>query len=181
MMRQVTSINWAYIGDAVPAFVTLAFMPLSYSVAYGLIAGMLAYTSLNTLIWITKKISGGRIVPPDHDMAEYWTCMCFLTSVSIPRHSTDTKTDKPRTGHIPWFMRAARNGGRFWEHEKPLSLDEDAQTSDFENGLEMQPTKSASSRRSRGLSGTPSGDTDRITVKTSEITTPSRATRRGRD
>lgn len=73
-MRQVTSINWAYIGDAVPAFVTLAFMPLSYSVAYGLIAGMLAYTSLNTLIWITKMISGGRILPPDHDMAEYWTC-----------------------------------------------------------------------------------------------------------
>ncbi len=38
MMRQVTSINWSYIGDAIPAFVTLAFMPLSYSVAYGLIA-----------------------------------------------------------------------------------------------------------------------------------------------
>jgi adenine/guanine/hypoxanthine permease len=38
MMRQVTAINWRYIGDAVPAFVTLLFMPFSYSVAYGLIA-----------------------------------------------------------------------------------------------------------------------------------------------
>jgi hypothetical protein len=38
MMRQVTSINWCYIGDAIPAIITLAFMPLSYSVAYGLIA-----------------------------------------------------------------------------------------------------------------------------------------------
>lgn len=38
MMRQVTTVNWAYVGDAVPAFVTLAFMPFSYSVAYGLIA-----------------------------------------------------------------------------------------------------------------------------------------------
>ena len=38
MMRQVTAINWRYIGDAVPAFVTLIFMPFSYSVAYGLIA-----------------------------------------------------------------------------------------------------------------------------------------------
>jgi adenine/guanine/hypoxanthine permease len=38
MMRQVVSINWTYIGDAVPAFVTLMFIPFSYSIAYGLIA-----------------------------------------------------------------------------------------------------------------------------------------------
>lgn len=38
MIRQVININWQYIGDAVPSFVTLAFMPFSYSVAYGLIA-----------------------------------------------------------------------------------------------------------------------------------------------
>jgi adenine/guanine/hypoxanthine permease len=38
MMRQVVSINWMYIGDAVPAFVTLMFIPFSYSIAYGLIA-----------------------------------------------------------------------------------------------------------------------------------------------
>lgn len=38
MIRQVVSINWGYIGDAIPAFVTLSFIPFSYSVAYGLIA-----------------------------------------------------------------------------------------------------------------------------------------------
>jgi hypothetical protein len=38
MMRQVVSVNWKYIGDAVPAFVTLVFMPFSYSIAYGLLA-----------------------------------------------------------------------------------------------------------------------------------------------
>jgi AGZA family xanthine/uracil permease-like MFS transporter len=38
MIRQVTRINWNYIGDAVPSFVTLTFIPFSYSVAYGLIA-----------------------------------------------------------------------------------------------------------------------------------------------
>jgi adenine/guanine/hypoxanthine permease len=38
MVRQVKSINWSYAGDAIPSFVTLVFMPLSYSVAYGLIA-----------------------------------------------------------------------------------------------------------------------------------------------
>ncbi|EMR72476.1 putative inner membrane protein yieg protein [Eutypa lata UCREL1] len=38
MIRQVCNINWQYIGDAVPSFITLAFIPFSYSVAYGLIA-----------------------------------------------------------------------------------------------------------------------------------------------
>jgi AGZA family xanthine/uracil permease-like MFS transporter len=38
MIRQVTKINWAYIGDAIPSFVTLVFIPFSYSCAYGLIA-----------------------------------------------------------------------------------------------------------------------------------------------
>ena len=38
MARSVTDINWRYIGDAIPAFVTIMFMPFTYSVAYGLIA-----------------------------------------------------------------------------------------------------------------------------------------------
>ena len=104
MMRQVTSINWAYIGDAVPAFVTLAFMPLSYSVAYGLIAGMLAYTSLNSLIWITKKITGGRIVPPDHDIAEYWTCMSSKISLQRDKRLTQHR----QTTRRPYPMVHAR-------------------------------------------------------------------------
>ncbi len=43
MIRQVTKINWSYIGDALPSVVTLTFIPFSYSVAYGLIA----YADLN--------------------------------------------------------------------------------------------------------------------------------------
>lgn len=38
MIRQVTAVNWRYAGDAIPSFVTIAFIPFSYSVAYGLIA-----------------------------------------------------------------------------------------------------------------------------------------------
>jgi adenine/guanine/hypoxanthine permease len=38
MAKQISGINWRYVGDAVPAFVTLIFMPFSYSIAYGLIA-----------------------------------------------------------------------------------------------------------------------------------------------
>jgi AGZA family xanthine/uracil permease-like MFS transporter len=73
MMRQVVMINWRYIGDAVPAFVTVMFIPFGYSAAYGLIAGLMTYTALNGLVYLTKLISGGRIVPDDEDHREYWT------------------------------------------------------------------------------------------------------------
>lgn len=73
MMRQVFTINWSYIGDSVPAFVTIMFIPFGYSAAYGLIAGLLTYTVLNGSIWITKIVSRGHIVPDDEDNREYWS------------------------------------------------------------------------------------------------------------
>lgn len=41
MIRQITEINWRYIGDVLPSFVVITFIPFSYSVAYGLIASVL--------------------------------------------------------------------------------------------------------------------------------------------
>jgi AGZA family xanthine/uracil permease-like MFS transporter len=38
MARAAVDINWRYVGDSVPAFLTLAVMPLTYSIAHGLIA-----------------------------------------------------------------------------------------------------------------------------------------------
>ena len=89
MMRQVTLVNWKYIGDAIPAFVTLLFMPFSYSVAYGLIAGLLTYTVLNGMIWVTRMVTMGYIVPADEDQKEYWTW-------------------RP-AGTLPWFIRACQD------------------------------------------------------------------------
>ncbi|CAK7270011.1 hypothetical protein SEPCBS57363_003889 [Sporothrix epigloea] len=73
MIRQVTFINWSYIGDAIPSFVTIAFMPFSYSVAYGLMAGLFVYIALNSLIWIVIRVTGGTIEPREYDLKEYWT------------------------------------------------------------------------------------------------------------
>ncbi|KAI0472156.1 xanthine/uracil permease family protein-like protein [Xylariaceae sp. FL0804] len=72
MIRQVTNINWQYIGDAVPSFVTLAFMPFSYSVAYGLIAGMMVYVVLNTMIWIVVRATGGKVTPANWQEKEVY-------------------------------------------------------------------------------------------------------------
>ncbi|KAJ7761721.1 hypothetical protein B0H16DRAFT_1809831 [Mycena metata] len=66
----VVSVNWVYIGDAVPAFLTIIIIPLSYNIAYGVIAGILSYLVLNGIPWIITRLSGGRIVPPSIKMSE---------------------------------------------------------------------------------------------------------------
>ena len=72
MIRHAREINWNYVGDAVPAFLTLILIPLTYNIAYGVIAGILSYVLLNGGAWVLRKISGGRIVPPNYEMAETW-------------------------------------------------------------------------------------------------------------
>ncbi|KAF7375980.1 hypothetical protein MSAN_00012600 [Mycena sanguinolenta] len=72
MIRNVRDINWDYIGDAVPAFLTLIIIPLSYNIAYGVIAGIISYLVLNGVPWIITRLTGGRIVPPNIEMSEEW-------------------------------------------------------------------------------------------------------------
>ncbi|KAI9769727.1 MAG: hypothetical protein M1839_003603 [Geoglossum umbratile] len=99
MARSIVDINWRYVGDAIPAFVTLVFMPFSFSIAYGLIAGLMTYAILNGLVYAMKFISFGRITPPDEDLREYWTY-------------------KPKSGTLPWFIRLAKGDRRFWEESQ---------------------------------------------------------------
>ncbi|KAK3902549.1 permease family-domain-containing protein [Staphylotrichum tortipilum] len=73
MIRQVTRINWSYIGDAIPSFVTLAMIPFSYSCAYGLISGLFTYTIINGAVYLVVKLSGERIIPENYDLKEYWS------------------------------------------------------------------------------------------------------------
>ncbi|KAM0326910.1 hypothetical protein ACHAPQ_007559 [Fusarium lateritium] len=89
MTRQITEINWRYIGDTLPSFAVIAFVPFSYSVAYGIIAGMFLYTAINVLISLTVRLSGGRIEPENYDMKEYWTWKA--------------------PGRKPWYVRVFRD------------------------------------------------------------------------
>ncbi|KAI0027475.1 xanthine/uracil permease [Vararia minispora EC-137] len=72
MIRNVREINWDYIGDAVPAFLTIIIIPLTYNIAYGVIAGIGSYLIINGTAWILKIVSGGRVVPPTYGHAEPW-------------------------------------------------------------------------------------------------------------
>ncbi|XP_047044100.1 adenine/guanine permease AZG1-like [Lolium rigidum] len=51
MMRAVAEVDWLDMRHAVPAFITLALMPLTYSIAYGLIGGIGTYMLLHSWDW----------------------------------------------------------------------------------------------------------------------------------
>ncbi|KAJ5050841.1 uncharacterized protein L3040_002710 [Drepanopeziza brunnea f. sp. 'multigermtubi'] len=96
MASTAKDINWKYPGDSIPAFVTLATMPFTYNIAYGLIAGLVSYTILNMTVLLVETVSGGRFVPPDKALKEPWTW-------------------KVKGGVIPgWLVRLFKGKKDFW-------------------------------------------------------------------
>ena len=119
MCKAAKDINWKYFGDALPAFITLAVMPFTYSIAYGLIGGIISYMLINTIVWLVEIASGGRIVPADKEFKEPWTYKLEggllpgwmmrgfkgkrdfwraddLTSVGVSNSDSDCPSDRPR-------------------------------------------------------------------------------------
>ncbi|KAF2874554.1 xanthine/uracil permease family protein-like protein [Massariosphaeria phaeospora] len=93
MAQSAKDINWRYMGDAIPAFLTIAIMPFTYSIAYGLIAGIVSYLLINNVVWLVETVSGGRIVPPNRQEKEEW-----VAGSIIP----------------PWMKRAISGKKDFW-------------------------------------------------------------------
>ena len=111
MAQAAKDINWKYMGDAVPAFVTIAVMPFTYSIAYGLIAGIMTYILLNLIVFVVEKASGGRIVPPNKAEKDHWTWR--LPGGFLP----------------PWMQRVARGKKQFWRaDEHDVGVEQDRQS-----------------------------------------------------
>ncbi|RRT33796.1 hypothetical protein B296_00043044 [Ensete ventricosum] len=51
MMKSVVEIKWEDMKEAIPAFMTILLMPLTYSIAYGLIGGIGTYVVLHAWDW----------------------------------------------------------------------------------------------------------------------------------
>ncbi|KAM0215105.1 hypothetical protein ACHAQD_008617 [Fusarium lateritium] len=73
MMRAVVDINWRYMGDAVPAFLTIAVMPFTYSIADGLIAGICSYILIQGLVWAVETASMGKLTAVNKKDKDPWT------------------------------------------------------------------------------------------------------------
>ena len=57
MAAPMKSIDWENYADAIPAFVTMLLMPLTYSISDGIMLGMITYVVFNALTGKFKKIS----------------------------------------------------------------------------------------------------------------------------
>ncbi|KAF2739758.1 hypothetical protein EJ04DRAFT_508621 [Polyplosphaeria fusca] len=108
MAQSAKDINWKYMGDAIPAFLTIAIMPFTYSIAYGLIAGIISYMIINTTVWLIEMASGGRIVPPNKHEKEHWTWRI------------------PGGFFPPWIQRAVRGKKDFWRSDPSTEGVEDS-------------------------------------------------------
>jgi len=59
MMGGVTKVDWKNIETALPAFLTIMMMILTYSISYGIAIGILSYVVIKLFIGKTKEISVG--------------------------------------------------------------------------------------------------------------------------
>lgn len=62
MMGPVTKIDFTNFADAVPAFICIIFMPLSYSISNGILFGHLAFVAINLCSGNHKRVTTGMIV-----------------------------------------------------------------------------------------------------------------------
>ncbi len=57
MLAPIKEIDWNDYSEAIPAFITAVMMPLSYSIAHGILLGMIVYVIINACTGKAKKIS----------------------------------------------------------------------------------------------------------------------------
>lgn len=57
MMEPILKIDLTDFTEAIPAFLTIIMMPISYSISEGIVFGMLSYTILKTLTGKAKEVS----------------------------------------------------------------------------------------------------------------------------
>ncbi|XP_042423900.1 adenine/guanine permease AZG1-like [Zingiber officinale] len=56
MMKTVVEVEWENMREAIPAFVTIILMPLTYSITYDLIGGIATYIVLRLCEYICSVL-----------------------------------------------------------------------------------------------------------------------------
>ena len=62
MLRGVTHIDFDDLSEAIPSFLTIIFIPLSYSIADGIMLGIISYVLINAIVGKAKKLTPTMIL-----------------------------------------------------------------------------------------------------------------------
>lgn len=62
MFKSVTELDLEDISEAIPGFITIILMPLAYSIADGILIGIISYVVINTICGNFKKLSPGMYI-----------------------------------------------------------------------------------------------------------------------
>lgn len=62
MFKTISEVDLSDLTEAIPAFITIITMPLAYSIADGILLGIISYTVVNLLCGKFKKLSVGMYV-----------------------------------------------------------------------------------------------------------------------
>lgn len=81
MCRCIVEIKWRDPAHAIPAFVTIIVMPLTYSIAYGIIGGLMIYVGLDVVFRLLRLVGIER---PEFDDDE---------DVKIVNNTEETKKE----------------------------------------------------------------------------------------
>lgn len=74
MMNSARNINWLQTGEAVPAFMTLAMMPMTYNISYGIAFGVISHVLISVFTGKAGEIKTGTWV-----IAVLFSLMFFVT------------------------------------------------------------------------------------------------------
>lgn len=74
MMNCARNIDWLKTDEAVPAFLTLAIMPMTYNISYGIAFGLISYVFISMFTGKIKEIKAGTWV-----IAALFAIMFFVT------------------------------------------------------------------------------------------------------
>ena len=62
MFKSVTELDLEDMSEAIPGFITIILMPLAYSIADGILIGIISYVVINTICGNFKKLSAGMYI-----------------------------------------------------------------------------------------------------------------------
>ena len=74
MMGSVKDVDWKDVSVSVPAFLTIAMIPFSYNISYGISFGLISYVVIKLFSGKVKEIKAGTWV-----ITLLFLAMFFLT------------------------------------------------------------------------------------------------------